>query len=157
MKLSTFLFSVLVVALSSEAHAQTTSCGVEFGRWVCHTAQPPAGGNIVANAARAQREAYDQAERERADREAAPNSAAAEQAQIDAKRHEIAQAAYDSGAAEQAQIDAQRHELAKAQARYLKTLTGLIRKGECEEAKNYALENSDLDGAEKVVRICTAH
>lgn len=132
MKLSTSLWAVLVVAISGEAHAQTTSCGMEFGRWVCHTTQPRPPADPMGAYERGRQQAYDQGQQFQADRQAAQDQRDAEQARVNA--------AY----------------AAAYQAQYVEKITGLIRDGHCDAAKAYALENNDLDGAEKVVRICAA-
>lgn len=123
------------IVVAGSAQAQTTTCGPEFGKWVCRTQQPPPniyGQGMAAFDAQTQR-----LQEQRAQREA--TAAAHHQAELDLEEQH-------RRAGEQASA---------LNAQHVREMVGdQVAQGHCAYAKTLALQAGELDLAEQVVRLC---
>lgn len=117
------------------AGAQTTSCGMELGRWVCHQQPGINWATVDPNAAFNQ--GYDSVDRVMRDIEA---------------RERAAQQNY---LALQAQQGHEQQQQAVSDARSLRMAVGqFVIAGKCQEARNLALNSGELSLAGDVDRVC---
>lgn len=126
---------ILALVAASPALAQTTTCGPEFGKWVCHTVQPQQRPNIFQGSMDAGRQAYEQQQQFQRDLMAR-----------DAAR---AEAIRQDEASRRSQVQGQREMLEGQVAKF-------VREGRCDDAKATALQGGDMSLAEQAVRLCVA-
>lgn len=128
------LFAASLLALSvlgTGAHAQTQSCGMELGRWVCRTTQPAPQAHPMTSYEQARQRSYDQ--------------------QMQFQRQRDAQAAAEQAGIDQARGRAAQHDDAALMA----NISAAVKDGRCEDAKTYALEANRLDLADQALRVCS--
>lgn len=143
-------FVVAFVATASVAQAQTTTCNTYGTQTVCTTQQPHKPFDYTAGLQRGIELQQQQ-------------QGAAIRAQIDADfaRARAQQTAKRDLQAAMAEDERQRviahDEIVRQQeaAAFNESLAVLIREGRCEDAKNFALQRSNIAAADQAMRVCT--
>ena len=119
------LASLAALLVSSPTAAQTSSCGMEWGRWVCR--QQPSYGDPLDGVQKGQAFVNGLFAQRRAREAAAQQSVAADQSSAAGDRRES----------------------------LLREVGGLVAAGKCTEAKKIALSRGDFDLAERTQRLCS--
>ena len=125
-----YRIGLLILLVATPAAAQTTTCGEEFGKWVCRQ-QRPANVDSYWFGAERQREAGEAL------------GAAAGGAVASMRRREEEAAGRRLEEDRQARRDS-----------FRRRLGGLMGEGKCDEAKSVALTEGDFDLAREVVSLC---
>ena len=118
----------LIAASATDATAQVTRCGEEFGKWVCRTERPREQPNIVQDGQRAFGDAYARGQQMQQDQ------APARQAQ--------AQSAEDRLALDRRRVES------------VEVVKGYIASGQCEDARRLAGEYYGARGVADVNALC---
>lgn len=125
---------VAALLVPTVALSQTTTCGEEFGKWVCRTAPDRSSSAIGSYKFDSPIDSF--------------NRAYENTRRMPEDRREVVAPPIDqrdlSDNIQAAQDEARQRDVA-----------ALLREGRCEEAKSRALIGDDIDLADKVVRICT--